>query len=99
MVTIQSVIAGISVFMAAVFGYSTFRRGNNADVEQKAVETATINVKLDNIGSDVKDIKYDISAVKKEQQQMCERMIVVEQSIKSAHHRLDTLEEREKKNE
>lgn len=99
MVTIQSLITGISVFTAAVFGYSTFRRGNNTDVEQKAVETATINVKLDNIGSDVKDIKYDISAVKKEQQQMCERMIVVEQSIKSAHHRLDALEERGKKNE
>lgn len=95
MVSIQTLLTIISVTLAGAFGFSTFRRGNNTDVERKATETATINVKLDSIGADVKDIKYDISAVKKEQQSLCERMIVVEQSMKSAHHRIDALEERQ----
>ena len=46
-------------------------------------------MKLDQIGADVRDIKYDITAVKKDVQGLKERMIMVEQSTKSAHKRLD----------
>ena len=82
-------ISLISTAAAIFFGYKSSRREDTSDVEKKAIETATINVKLDQIGSDVKDIKYDISAVKQEVKDLTERMIVVEQSTKSAHHRLD----------
>lgn len=86
---IAVMISLISTAAAIFFGYKSSRREDTSDVEKKAIETATINVKLDQIGSDVKDIKYDISAVKQEVKDLTERMIVVEQSTKSAHHRLD----------
>ena len=82
----------ISLLSLIFLGYSTVRgnkRSDHTDVERRATETATINVKLDQIGGDVKDIKYDITAVKRDVQGLNERMIVVEQSTKSAHHRLD----------
>ena len=41
-------------------------------------------------------IKYDMTAVKKDVQGLTERMIVVEQSTKSAHHRIDGIEEKER---
>lgn len=85
----------ISVVFAIYFGIKSSKRADTSDVEKKAVETATINVKLDQIGSDVRDIKYDITAVKKDVQGLTERMIIVEQSTKSAHKRLDSIEERE----
>lgn len=85
----------ISVVFAIYFGIKSSKRADTSDVEKKAVETATINVKLDQIGSDVRDIKYDITAVKKDVQGLTERMIIVEQSTKSAHKRLDGMEERE----
>lgn len=88
----------ISVLSAVFAIYSVIKstkRADTSDVEKKAVESATINVKLDQIGSDVRDIKYDITAVKKDVQGLTERMIIVEQSTKSAHKRLDSMEERE----
>ncbi|WP_455438010.1 hypothetical protein [Hungatella hathewayi] len=95
--TIEIPIA-ISI-VAAIFSiYSVIKsakRSDASEVEKKAVESATINVKLDQIGADVRDIKYDITAVKKDVQGLTERMIIVEQSTKSAHKRLDSMEERE----
>lgn len=93
-IELSVVITVISVLTAIKFGWENLKRNNNSDVEHKAVETATINVKLDNILTDVRDIKYDISTVKKEQQMLCERMVAVEQSTKSAHNRIDGMEKK-----
>ena len=82
----------ISIFSLAISVYASLKntkRGDRTDIEAKAMETATINVKLDTIGNDVKDIKYDISAVKNDVKNLTERMVVVEQSTKSAHKRID----------
>lgn len=82
----------ISVFSLAIsiyVGLKNTKRGDRTDIEAKAIESATINVKLDTIGNDVKDIKYDISAVKTDVKNLTERMVVVEQSTKSAHKRID----------
>ena len=48
-------------------------------------------VKLENIGDGVSEIKSDMKNVKGEVQELRERLVVVEQSAKSAHHRLDGL--------
>ena len=46
-------------------------------------------VKLENIGDGVSEIKSDMKNVKGEVQELRERLVAVEQSAKSAHHRLD----------
>ena len=94
-VELAVIISIISVSASIIFGLSNYKRNNASDIGQKAAETATINVKLDTIGSDVRDIKYDITAVKKDVQALSERMIVVEQSTKSAHKRVDEILEKE----
>lgn len=96
-IEVTFLISIISLSASIYFGFKNNRRGDRSEIEAKAMETATINVKLDNIGSDVKDIKYDISAVKTDVQNLTERMVVVEQSTKSAHHRIDGMEEKERK--
>ena len=96
-VEVTFLISIISLSASIYFGFKNNRRGDRSEIESKAIETATINVKLDNIGSDVKDIKYAISAVKTDVQNLTERMVVVEQSTKSAHHRIDGMEEKERK--
>jgi outer membrane murein-binding lipoprotein Lpp len=89
---IALIVTGISVAFAIYFGIKGSKRNDTTDIERKAAETATINVKLDQIGTDVRDIKYDMTATKKDVQALTERMITVEQSAKSAHHRLDAVE-------
>lgn len=94
-VEIALLISIVSVVFSAYFGLRNTKRADTSDVEKRAVETATINVKLDSINSSVNDIKYDITSVKKEVKDLANRMIVVEQSTKSMHHRLDEHIEKE----
>ncbi len=91
-VEITTVVSIISVSFAIFFGLKNNKRNDTSDIERKAAEAATINFKLDQIGRDVQDIKYDITTTKKEVQLLTERMVAVEQSVKSAHKRFDDLE-------
>lgn len=85
-----SLLVGIvSVAFAVYFGLKSNRRSDVKDIEEKAARDAKINIKLDDISSDVKDIKYDISATNKRVDEIDKRVVIVEQSAKSAHHRLD----------
>lgn len=90
-IDIALLISIISVVTVLLSSLKNSKKLDFSEVEKKAVETATINVKLDAIGNDVKDIKYDITAVKREVTSLTERMIIVEQKTKSAHHRIDEL--------
>lgn len=87
LVSVVSVVAGLY--------YNNKSKGHtdNTDIERKATEMATINVKLDNIGKNVSDIKDDVNSAKRDVQSLTERVVAVEQSAKQAHHRLDGLEE------
>ncbi len=85
LITIASVIFGI------YSGLKNNKRADTSEIEARAKEQATVNVKLDNIGSDCRDIKQDIGTVKKDVTALSERLIKVEQSVKSAHHRIDEL--------
>ncbi len=91
---IALIVTIVSVAFAIYFGLKSSRRSDNSDVEKKATEQATINVKLDQIGGDVRDIKYDVTGVKKDFQMLSERVVKVEESAKQAHHRIDGIEER-----
>lgn len=70
------------------------RRTTRQDVKQDAVNTATVNVKLDGIGSDVREIKADVRSVRDDVKELRERMVAVESSTKQAHKRIDGLEGR-----
>ena len=88
------IVTIFSVSFAIYFGLKSSKRNDSSDIEKKATEQATINVKLDQIGGDVRDIKYDVTGVKKDFQMLSERVVKVEEAAKSAHHRLDGIEER-----
>lgn len=63
------------------------------DAEQETEERATANTlmmtKLENIANDVKDIKRDYKETRAEVQDLHDRVLIVEQSLKSYHKRLD----------
>lgn len=96
-IEIALLISIVSAAFAVYFGLKNTKRVDTSDTERKAAETATINVKLDQIGGDVRDIKYDMSTLKRDVQDLTERIIVVEQSTKSAHHRIDSIEGKEER--
>lgn len=88
---ITIVVSVISVSFAIYFGLKSNRRADNQDIANTASNNAIINMKLDTIGDNVKEIKVDVAETKKQYIDMDKRLVKVEESTKSAHHRLDAI--------
>lgn len=88
-IEITLLISAVSVAFAIYFGLKSNRRSDVKEIEERVANNTKVNMKLDNVLNVVNDIKYDISATKKEVQELDRRLVIVEQSTKSAHHRLD----------
>lgn len=90
-IDVTVIVSVVSVSAAIYFGLKSSRRNDTKDIEEKAARDTKINIKLDDISSDVKDIKYDISVTNKKVEDIDKRVVIVEQSAKSAHHRIDEI--------
>lgn len=92
-IEISLLLTVISVGCAVYFGVSAKRRNDKQDTQNDAEERAATNTmvitKLENIADDVKDIKRDYRETRQEVQGLRDRVIAVEQSLKSYHKRLD----------
>lgn len=88
-IEITILISTVSVAFAIYFGLKSNRRADDKDMADRVARDTKINIKLDDISGDVKEIRYDISETKKQVAEMDKRLVIVEQSTKSAHHRLD----------
>ncbi len=87
-----SLLVGILSFSFAVyFGLKNNRRSDVKDIEERAANNAKVNMKLDLISQNVSDIKNETSATRVEVRNLTERVVAVEQSAKSAHHRIDDM--------
>ena len=81
---------GFSVFM----GLKSNKRTDTKDIEERVKENTRINMKLDAISNNTTDIKNEVSEMRKEINSHDSRIVKVEESVKSFHHRLDGIEER-----
>lgn len=90
------IISIISVTFSIFFGIVSLvlniknnRRTDNSDLEDRVREHTRINMKLDAISSNTKDIKDEVVEMRKELNSHDNRIIKVEESVKSLHHRVD----------
>jgi hypothetical protein len=81
------------------FGLKNNRRADDKEIADRVARDTKINIKLDDISGDVKEIRYDITETKKQVAEMDKRLVIVEQATKSAHHRLDDITNSKKKEE
>lgn len=93
-VDISLIISLISVAFAVFFGLKNNKRTDVKDIEERVKENTKINIKLDNIGQTTQDIKSEISSMRDDIKLHNDRIIKLEESCKSAHHRLDALAKR-----
>lgn len=85
----------ISVAAAVYFAFRNNTRADTDEVRKNAQADAVLSQKLDSISDDTREIRKEITDVKVKVNDLSERVIIVEQSAKSAHHRLDRYEEEE----
>ena len=88
------IISCISIAVAIYFGSKTQKRADVNEVEKESTLTATMMVKLESIADDIKEIKTDNKTTQSELKDFRERLALTEQSLKSVHRRLDSVEAR-----
>lgn len=79
---------GFSVFM----GVKSNKRTDTKDIEERVKENTRINMKLDGITNNTAEIKAELSEMRKEINSHDTRLVKIEESVKSAHHRIDGVE-------
>lgn len=86
--------------IGAVLGILGFTRTKNRDTREdtreaqaEAAKQTLVETKLDYISKGVDDIRLDIKAQDRKIQDVVERVTRLEESTKSAHKRIDSIEE------
>lgn len=87
MPTIGEVLPYFSILIAA----AALFRNVKGDVKGDQSEMTTVIVKLETINENVKEVRNDLKDVKSDIENIRERLVVVEQSAKSAHKRIDQI--------
>lgn len=90
-VEVALLISLVSVGFAVYSGIANLKRNGKKDTAEDAAQLTTVIVKLENINTGITEIKAEMKNVKSDVQELRDRLIVVEQSTKSAHKRLDGL--------
>ncbi len=88
------VISVLSLSFSVYMGLKGNKRTDSKDLEERVKSDTRINMKLDNISTTMTELKTEITSIRDVVTNHNERLIKVEQSVKSAHHRLDFLEEK-----
>ena len=86
-------IALACTVIGAAISYFTFQRNRTNDIRADTRDEAVTRAKLDYIATAVDEIRLDNKARDREVTELKERVIRNEESVKSAHKRIDWLEE------
>lgn len=96
-VIISIISAAFSVFFgffSLSFNFKNDKRSDRVELEERVKENTRINMKLDAISNNTTEIKNEVTEMRKELNSHDSRIIKVEESVKSAHHRIDGIETR-----
>lgn len=85
-------IALFCTILGVSISYLTFQRNKDNAIRAETREDAETRAKLDYISKGVDDIRLDIKTQDRKINEVIERVAKVEESAKSAHHRIDNIE-------
>ena len=81
---------GICTFiLSVVWNARSDKRDAVAEIEERVKDNTRINTKLDDISTVSREIKDDVSSMRRDIQSHNDRLIKVEESCKQAHKRID----------
>lgn len=89
---ISETIALISVIVASLSLLLAFFRNQKSDTTDQVKAITRMSTQLDMIQDGINDIKVEQRAMRQDQNDMSEKLAVLEASCKSAHKRIDHLE-------
>ncbi|CUO92131.1 Uncharacterised protein [Clostridium baratii] len=93
-VDITVIVGMFCTVIGALIGIWKAKKDGDRDTREDAARDTTVNVKLEYISKGVDDIRIDNKVRDKQMLAFTERLVAVEKSAASAHHRIDNLEEK-----
>jgi uncharacterized membrane protein len=97
--SITIAILGATGTLFGIFmGYQGSRKADTKDIKADASGDAELRADIKYIARGVEDIRVDLKAQEKRHGDLSERVTRVEESTKSAHKRLDTVEKIKEEN-
>ena len=88
----ETIISLVIAGLALACSVWTVRRASKGDTSESAMERATVTADIRYIRSSIDDIKLDNKAIQKDLAALQTQIVIVEQSAKSAHKRIDDLQ-------
>lgn len=88
-VVLTSVIGTVVGVVAGTYG---MKKSADNSIKSRTEEQISVSTKLDYVVQGLNEIKVDLKSQANRIQELSERVIIVEESTKLAHHRLDTLD-------
>ena len=89
---ITLVISGLGFLASVYYSNRNSRKTDIDDVIKRTEANTKISTKLDGIASHVKETAKNVDRLREDIAEHGSRITAVEQSVKSAHHRIDTVE-------
>lgn len=83
-------IALICTVLSVIISYCTFRKNNKKDIETETTERIEMKIKLDYISKGIDDIKLNDKARDDSLKKMDQRLIIVEEEIKTIFKKIDS---------
>ena len=92
--TIAIIISAFGLILSLVFNLLSVNRNNKHETEEKATSIAVLNSDMGYVKSGIDDIKMKQGDTDNIMRELTKKVTQVEDSTKSAHHRLDNHESR-----
>ena len=86
-------VGALCTILGIVFTALAYSRDKAKDLKKDAKEDAELKAKLDYISMGVDNIRIDMKTQQRDIQELKERVSIAEQSLKSVHKRVDSIEE------
>ena len=86
-----TIISLVIAFVALMYTAFSFRRVQNNDTTASASERATMTADVKYIRQSIDEIKLENKAIQRDIEDLKTKVVIVEQSTKSAHKRLDDM--------
>jgi peptidoglycan hydrolase CwlO-like protein len=94
-VEISLLIAGLAMAFGIYSGIASRKRDARKDAQNDTAAMTTVIVKLENIQDELKEIKGEMSIIRSDFRDLRDKVITLEQSLKSAWSRIDDLKKTE----
>ena len=91
MIEITLLISIISVSFSVFFGLKNSRKTDEKDIAERIARDTRTDMKLDEIGKDVKEVKETVRNIQNDVKDHEGRIVKLEASYKAEHRRIDEI--------